>query len=243
MNSVIKVENVYKSYKNVIAVNNLSLDVRKGEIFGLLGANGAGKTTGLEMMMGLTKPDQGNITVAGVDVIKNPKELKELIGIQLQKTSIYDRIKVKEALALFSSYYKKKRNMKEIIEILGLTPYLNKYVKNLSGGWQQRTSLALALVNDPEVIFLDEPTTGLDPEARIQLWQIINMLKDEGKTIILSTHYMEEVKKYCSRAAILKNGELVICDTPSNLISSLGIKEGSMDDVYAKYASHSMKGA
>lgn len=233
---VIELENIRKSYGNVKAVDGISLRVNKGEVLGIIGANGAGKSTTLEIMMGLRTPESGSVKVLGLDIMDGSYDIKQKIGIQLQQTALYDRIKVKEALELFSSYYDKKRDLQEIIQALGLEPYLNKYVKNLSGGWQQRTSLALALVNDPEIIFLDEPTTGLDPQARLELWKCINRFRAEGKTIILSTHYMDEAQRHCDRIAIIKKGHLVACDQPKNLINSLLDGEGSMEDVYLQYA-------
>jgi ABC-2 type transport system ATP-binding protein len=233
---VIELENIRKSYGNVKAVDGISLRVNKGEVLGIIGANGAGKSTTLEIMMGLRTPESGSVKVLGLDIIDGSDDIKQKIGIQLQQTALYDRIKVKEALELFSSYYDKKRDLQEIIQALGLEPYLNKYVKNLSGGWQQRTSLALALVNDPEIIFLDEPTTGLDPQARLELWKCINRFRAEGKTIILSTHYMDEAQRHCDRIAIIKKGHLVACDQPRNLINSLLDGEGTMEDVYLQYA-------
>jgi ABC-2 type transport system ATP-binding protein len=233
---VIELKNISKSYGDVKAVNDISLLVKKGEVLGIIGANGAGKSTTLEIMMGLCQPDAGTVTVLGMDMKSASEEIKQKIGIQLQQTALYDRIKVKEALKLFSSYYEKTRDVNEIIQILGLEPYLNKYVKNLSGGWQQRTSLALALVNDPEIIFLDEPTTGLDPQARLELWKCINRYRDEGKTIILSTHYMDEAQRHCDRIAIVKKGHLVACDKPSKLIDTLIDGQGTMEDVYLRYA-------
>lgn len=233
---VIELSNINKSYGNVKAVDGISLKVNKGEVLGIIGANGAGKSTTLEIMMGIRKPDKGTVNVLGLNVEKASNEIKQKIGIQLQQTALYDRIKVKEALTLFSSYYEKKRDLQEIINVLGLTPYLNKYVKNLSGGWQQRTSLALALVNDPEIIFLDEPTTGLDPQARLELWKCINTFREEGKTIILSTHYMDEAQRHCDRIAIIKQGKLVACDQPHHLIDSLVHGVGTMEDVYLQYA-------
>jgi ABC-2 type transport system ATP-binding protein len=233
---VIELENIRKSYGNVKAVDGISLRVNKGEVLGIIGANGAGKSTTLEIMMGLRTPESGSVKVLGLDIMDGSYDIKQKIGIQLQQTALYDRIKVKEALELFSSYYDKKRDLQEIIQALGLEPYLNKYVKNLSGGWQQRTSLALALVNDPEIIFLDEPTTGLDPQARLELWNCINRFRAEGKTIILSTHYMDEAQRHCDRIAIIKKGHLVACDQPKNLINSLLDGEGSMEDVYLQYA-------
>jgi ABC-2 type transport system ATP-binding protein len=233
---VIELENIRKSYGNVKAVDGISLRVNKGEVLGIIGANGAGKSTTLEIMMGLRTPESGSVKVLGLDIMNGSDDIKQKIGIQLQQTALYDRIKVKEALELFSSYYVKKRDLQEIIQALGLEPYLNKYVKNLSGGWQQRTSLALALVNDPEIIFLDEPTTGLDPQARLELWKCINRFRAEGKTIILSTHYMDEAQRHCDRIAIIKKGHLVACDQPRNLINSLLDGEGTMEDVYLQYA-------
>lgn len=234
--TVIELNDIKKTYGSTKAVNGISLTISKGEIFGIIGANGAGKTTAMEMMMGLREPDAGSVRVLGLDVQKNPIALKHKIGIQLQSTSLYDRIKVKEALDLFASFYTKTRDKQEIIDMLGLQPYLNKYVKKLSGGWQQRTALALALVNDPEIIFLDEPTTGLDPQARFDLWKIIHKMRDEGKTILLSTHYMEEAHKHCDRVAIIRQGELVACDAPDNLIKLLPNGQGTMDDVYVQIA-------
>ncbi|XEC96279.1 ABC transporter ATP-binding protein [Paenibacillus tarimensis] len=233
---VIDVSSIKKSYGNVKAVRGISLHVCRGEVFGVIGPNGAGKSTTLEMLMGLRKPDEGDIRVLGLDVLKEGDRLKHRIGIQLQSTSLYDRIKVKEALRLFHSYYNKTRNLDEIIDLFSLKPYLNKYVKKLSGGWQQRTALAIALVNDPDIIFLDEPTTGLDPQARAELWSILLRLKEEGKTIVLSTHYMEEVQKYCDRVAVIVDGAVAACGTPSDLIRMLPGGAGTMDDVYVQMA-------
>ncbi|MEH7379211.1 ABC transporter ATP-binding protein [Bacillus sp. JJ1533] len=234
--NVIELTNISKSYGDIKAVDGITLQVKKGEVLGIIGANGAGKSTALEIMMGIRKPDSGTVNVLGMIVEEAPNEIKQKIGIQLQQTALYDRIKVKEALKLFSSYYDKKRDLEEIIETLGLKPYLNKYVKNLSGGWQQRTSLALALVNDPEIIFLDEPTTGLDPQARRDLWACINRYREEGKTILLSTHYMDEAQRHCDRIAMIKEGKCVACDQPQNLIDSYLQGAGTMEDVYLKYA-------
>ncbi|SOC43111.1 ABC transporter ATP-binding protein [Ureibacillus acetophenoni] len=236
MSYVIEINNIEKSYGKVKAVDGISLQVKRGEVLGIIGANGAGKSTTLEIMMGLRKPDTGTVTVLGMDITNSSDQIKQRIGIQLQQTALYDRIKVKEALELFSSYYEKKRDVNEIIETLGLRPYLNKFVKNLSGGWQQRTSLALALINDPDIIFLDEPTTGLDPQARLELWGCINRYRAEGKTIILSTHYMDEAQKHCDRIAIIKKGKLISCDVPKSLIHSLGNDNATLEDVYLQYA-------
>lgn len=233
---VIQVRDVRKTYGSTKAVDGISFTISRQEIFGVIGANGAGKTTTLEMAMGILKPDEGEVHVLGHDVVNDADKIKQRIGIQLQQTSLYDRIKVKEALELFSSYYDKTRDKQEIIDLLGLEPYLNKYVKKLSGGWQQRTALALALINDPEIIFLDEPTTGLDPQARRDLWDVLLMMRDEGKTIVLSTHYMEEVQQHCDRIAIIKKGRLIDCDSPEKLIGRLPDGKGTMDDVYIQLA-------
>ncbi|MFY3790184.1 ABC transporter ATP-binding protein [Ureibacillus sp. MALMAid1270] len=236
MNFVIEINDIKKSYGSVKAVDGISLQVKRGEVLGIIGANGAGKSTTLEIMMGLRQPDSGEVKVLGMDLSTSAEQIKQRIGIQLQQTALYDRIKVKEALNLFRSYYAKTRDLNEIVATLGLEPYLNKYVKNLSGGWQQRTSLALALINDPEIIFLDEPTTGLDPQARLELWGCINRYREEGKTIILSTHYMDEAQKHCDRIAIIKKGKLISCDEPKQLIDSLGNQEATLEDVYLQYA-------
>ncbi|CAM5208144.1 ABC-2 type transport system ATP-binding protein OS=Ureibacillus acetophenoni OX=614649 GN=SAMN05877842_11478 PE=4 SV=1 [Ureibacillus acetophenoni] len=236
MNFVIEINDIKKSYGSVKAVDGISLQVKRGEVLGIIGANGAGKSTTLEIMMGLRQPDSGEVKVLGMDLSTSAEQIKQRIGIQLQQTALYDRIKVKEALNLFRSYYANTRDLNEIVATLGLEPYLNKYVKNLSGGWQQRTSLALALINDPEISFLDEPTTGLDPQARLELWGCINRYREEGKTIILSTHYMDEAQKHCDRIAIIKKGKLISCDEPKQLIDSLGNQEATLEDVYLQYA-------
>lgn len=239
----IVLNHISKSYKDVKAVNDISLTVNKGETLGIIGANGAGKTTLLEMMMGIKEPSSGTIEILGLDAAANKPLLKRRIGIQLQQTSMYDRIKVKEALRLFRSYYENGRDLDEIVRLLGLKPYLNHYVRNLSGGWQQRTSLALALVGDPDIIFLDEPTTGLDPQARLELWNAIHDLKWEGKTILLSTHYMDEANKHCDRIAVIRQGKLIACDTPQRLIDTYTGGTGTLDDVYALAAIHTTKEA
>ena len=181
--------NVSKSYGDLKAVDNLSFEARRGEIFGLLGPNGAGKTTTLEMIEGLRKPDSGDIYINGHDVRRELHKVKEVIGVQLQSTSIYNKIKIGEALKLFGGYYKTRRSVDELLKLVALEDKRNTYHMKLSGGQQQRFALALALVNDPKVVFLDEPTTGLDPQARRNLWHIISKMRSEAKTVILTTHY------------------------------------------------------
>ena len=224
MSIVVKVENLTKKYGDLIAVNDISFSIDKGEIFGLLGPNGAGKTTTVEMMEGLRKPDDGSIEICGIDALKKPGNIKELIGAQLQSTTIYDQIRVKEVIDLFGNYYKKSIPSSKLLEEVSLTDKKNAFYRTLSGGQKQRVAMALAIVNDPEVLFLDEPTTGLDPQARRNVWSIITNLRKRGKTIILTTHYMEEAEQLCQRVGIIDKGEIIALDTPSNLIANTGLK-------------------
>ncbi len=219
----IKVENLRKVYGDLVAVDDLSFSIAKGEVFGLLGPNGAGKTTTLEIMEGLRKADGGQIRIAGLELPRELDQLKQIIGVQLQATSLYDRIKVCEALDLFGSYYRKSRGVDELLELVSLTDKRTAYVKDLSGGQTQRLALALALVNDPELVFLDEPTTGLDPQARQNLWSIIERMKADNRTVILTTHYMEEAEHLADRVAIVDHGKIVALDTPARLITLLDV--------------------
>lgn len=223
MNTVILVSDVTKRYEDIVAVNKLTFDVKKGEIFGLLGPNGAGKTTTVEMIEGLRVPDSGSIEINGVTVSDKRRELKEIIGVGLQETSMYDKIRVEEILSLFKSYYRKSSSIDEIIEIISLRDKRKSFVEDLSGGQRKRLTLGLAMVNDPEVLILDEPTTGLDPQARRNLWSIIQTLKAHGKTILLTTHYMEEAERLCDRVLIIDKGKKIVLDTPEGLIAQLEI--------------------
>jgi ABC-2 type transport system ATP-binding protein len=189
-----------------------------------LGPNGAGKTTTVEMIEGLRVPDSGSITVFGLDVHRHKNEVKERIGVQLQVTSVYERLRVGEAIELFGSYYHRRRPANEILEETGLTEKVNAGVETLSGGQKQRLALGLALVNDPELLFLDEPTTGLDPQARRNTWETIRHLKSTGKTILLTTHYMEEAEYLCDRVMIIDQGRSIALDTPTALISRLDVE-------------------
>ena len=217
MNSIIEVNNLEKKYGDVNAVNGVSFCVEKGEVFGILGPNGAGKTTTVEIIEGLRKPNAGSIKVCNIDALKEPQRIKELIGVQLQATSLYDNIRVKEALDLFGSYYAKSIPSETIMAEVSLTEKKNSQVSKLSGGQKQRLSVGLALVNDPEVIFLDEPTTGLDPQARHNIWSIVEKLRERGKTVVMTTHYMEEAEHLCHRLAIIDRGKIIAMDTPDNL--------------------------
>jgi ABC-2 type transport system ATP-binding protein len=223
MDSIIRVENLTKRYGEVAAVNGVTFAVEKGEVFGILGPNGAGKTTTVEMIEGLRKPDGGRISVCGIDARKQPGRIKEIIGVQLQATSIYDNIRVREAVDLFGGYYRKAAPAGRILEEVSLTDKKDSTVSSLSGGQKQRLCVGLALVNDPEVIFLDEPTTGLDPQARHNIWSIVERLRERGKTIVMTTHYMEEAEQLCDRIAIVDRGKIIAMETPDNLINNAGL--------------------
>ena len=224
MSAIVIINNLVKHYGDLIAVNDVSFSIEKGEIFGLLGPNGAGKTTTVEMIEGLRKPDSGSIEVCGIDALKEAEKIKEFIGVQLQSTTLYDKVKVKEIVDLFGGYYKKSISSDQILEQVAISDRQDSYVNKLSGGQKQRVALALALVNDPEVIFLDEPTTGLDPQARRNIWGIIDSLKGRGKTIFLTTHYMEEAEQLCHRVGIIDHGKMIALDTPRDLISSANLE-------------------
>ncbi len=224
MDAVVEVVNLVKSYGPLVAVDDVSFSVEPGEIFGVLGPNGAGKTTMVEMIEGLRKPDSGFIRVLGIDALKEPGRIKELIGVQLQTTTLYENIKVGEAIELFGSYYPRSIPCARLIEEVSLTDKKDSRVKQLSGGQKQRLALALALVNDPGVLFLDEPTTGLDPQARHNVWTMITDLRKKGKTVILTTHYMEEAEELCHRVAIMDHGKIIALDTPDNLIVGTGLE-------------------
>jgi ABC-2 type transport system ATP-binding protein len=223
MDIAVEVKDLTKRYGDLIAVNNINFTIEKGEIFGLLGPNGAGKTTALEMIEGLRKPDGGSIQVCGIDVTKRADDVKEIIGVQLQSTSIYEKIKVGEVIGLFGGYYRESRPADEVLEEVSLNEKRNSFVDSLSGGQKQRLALALALVNEPQVLFLDEPTTALDPQARRNIWEIIEGLSRKGKTIILNTHYMEEAEQLCERVGIMDHGQIIALDTPANLISKYNL--------------------
>jgi ABC-2 type transport system ATP-binding protein len=216
---VIAVTDLRKSYGEVRAVDGVSFNVARGEVFGLLGPNGAGKTTTIETLEGLLRPDSGTATVLGIDVTRHPGRLKERIGVQLQTAALYPNLTVVELIDLFGSFYGNRRPTKELVLELGLEEREIALSKELSGGQQQRLSIALALVNDPEVIFLDEPTTGLDPQARRSLWEHIEKLRAQDRTIILTTHYMEEAEQLCDRVAIMDHGRILEIGTVNELVT------------------------
>jgi ABC-2 type transport system ATP-binding protein len=218
---MVDVKRLMKKYGSFTAVNGVSFQVEKGEIFGLLGPNGAGKTTTIEMLVGLRKPDTGTASLAGHDVRKQVNKVKEVIGVQLQSTSLFELLKVEEILHLYASFYPSHVDIGQLIGDMLLTEKRNDRIKGLSGGQKQRLAIALALIHDPEIVFLDEPTTGLDPQARRTLWDIVLRLKEQGKTVILSTHYMDEAHVLCDRIGIMDQGELIALDTPANLVKTL----------------------
>ncbi|HEU4951781.1 MAG TPA: ABC transporter ATP-binding protein [Holophagaceae bacterium] len=212
-----------KAFPKVVAVDGLDLQVRRGEVFGLLGPNGAGKTTTLEMAEGLQQPDAGEIRVLGLDWRQSAQEIRTRIGVQLQATSLFNKITPREALNLLGGYYPKRRGTDELLDLVQLQEKADAFHVTLSGGQQQRLALALALVNDPELVFLDEPTTGLDPQARRSLWEVVRHMKDEGRTVVITTHYMDEAEALCDRLAIVDHGKVIATGSPSSLIADLGL--------------------
>ena len=216
----IRVEVLKKYYGTTKAVDGLSFFVREGEIFGMLGPNGAGKSTTIEMIEGLRAPDAGTITVLGLNQPRDTQAIKQRIGIQLQTTALYPLLTVTEVLDLFRAFYRKRQTLptNDLIHMVNLEEKRTTRCKDLSGGQQQRLSVALALVNDPDLIFLDEPTTGMDPQARRQLWDVIRDLRSQGKTILMTTHYMEEAQELCNRIAIVDHGKILEMDTPNAMI-------------------------
>ncbi len=222
---VIEIRGLVKRYGTLVAVDGIDLSVRPGEIFGILGPNGAGKTTTLEMIEGLRHPDGGTIRVAGFDAVAEASKVRQVIGVQLQTTALFDYLTASEIVELFASLYNvdsSKARVNELLSMVGLQEKRSARVDELSGGQRQRLSIALALVNQPKIVFLDEPTTGLDPAARRDLWQTIRSIQANGTTVVLTTHYMEEAETLCDRVAIMDRGRIIACDTPQALIRRLG---------------------
>jgi ABC-2 type transport system ATP-binding protein len=219
MRPVIQVSRVRKSYGATVAVDEVSFEVYDGEIFGLIGPNGAGKTTTMECIEGLRTPDRGSISVLGLDPFKDVYKLQDRIGVQLQQAQLQKRIKVWEALDLWASLYQKKRiDGERLLEQLGLVDKRDAWFMNLSGGQKQRLFIALALINDPEVVFLDELTTGLDPQSRRAIWDLVRGIRERGKTVFLTTHLMEEAERLCDRVAIIEHGRIIDIDRPESLV-------------------------
>ena len=233
--SILSVNKLVKSYGGKRVVDGVSFSVTKGEIFGILGPNGAGKTTTLEMIETMRPIDSGEVKVAGIDVKKEPHRVKEIIGVQLQTSAFFEKLNLVELLNLFGSMYGESVDAHELLEDVALTPKEKSEVKELSGGQKQRFSIASALVNKPKVLFLDEPTTGLDPQARRNLWDLIREIRNKGITIVITTHYMDEAEILCDRIAIMDDGKIIELDTPDNLIDKL-LKKGFKKKVEVKQA-------
>jgi ABC-2 type transport system ATP-binding protein len=217
----IEANRLRKSFRNVQAVRGLDLTIMRGEIFGLLGPNGAGKTTTLEMLEGLVRPDSGEIRILGMSWLEQGAAIRTRIGAQFQSTELDDHVKVREALEMFGSFYPSARTAADLLRLLHLEDKAEVYQRRLSGGQRQRLALGLALVNDPELVFLDEPTTGLDPQARQVLWDLVRQLKSDGRTVLLTTHYMEEAEVLCDRVGIMDQGQILQLGTPRELIAGL----------------------
>ena len=215
---VVEVQDLHKFYGEVRAVDGVSFEVAKGEVFGMLGPNGAGKTTTVEILEGLRERDRGQVRVLGFDPDQAGREVKRRIGVQLQQVALYPRLRVDEVIELFASFYGRSGVAGALVELLGLQDRRKARVSELSGGQQQRLSVALAVVNDPEIVFLDEPTTGLDPAARRNLWDVIQRFQAEGRTVFLTTHYMEEAERLCDRVAVMDHGRIIALDSPDHLV-------------------------
>ena len=238
---IIRVEKLIKKYEDFIAVNEIDFSVNEGEIFGLLGPNGAGKTTTVEILEGIRTQTSGEAIINGINVSKDTKKVKEIIGVQLQQAAFFDKLTLVEIIEMFGVFYSVKIDETSILEKVELQDKFGSFYKPLSGGQKQRLSIAVALINDPKVLFLDEPTTGLDPQARRNMWKLIKDIRSEGKTIILTTHYMEEAEELCDRVAIIDTGKIISIDTPNNLILELlnsgfkgehKIKDANLEDVF-----------
>jgi ABC-2 type transport system ATP-binding protein len=239
--NIVKVDNLHKSYNGREAVKGISFEVRKGETFGILGPNGAGKTTTLEMIETLRPIDEGTVTISGVDVRKDPQRIKYMIGVQTQSTAFMDKVKLTELLEQQAAAYGEKIDVMELLKQVNLEEKASSYIENLSGGQIQRFSIAAALVHKPKVFFLDEPTTGLDPQARHRLWDLIKKVKKQGMTVILTTHYMEEAEVLCERVAIMDEGKIVALDSPQELVQQLlkrgfkkerRVEQANLEDVF-----------
>jgi ABC-2 type transport system ATP-binding protein len=222
--TVLRVRDLRKTYQDVVAVNGLDLEVTAGECFGLLGPNGAGKTTTIEICEGLTPRDSGEVEVLGLHWERDAAALKQRLGIQLQETQLSDKLTVEETVRLFRSFFHKGPTTEHVIALVQLQEKRRARVGALSGGQKQRLALACALVGDPDLLFLDEPTTGLDPQARRQLWELIDEFKRAGRTIMLTTHYMDEAERLCERVAIMDHGKIIALGSPRELVASIGVE-------------------
>jgi ABC-2 type transport system ATP-binding protein len=239
--SIVEVRELRKSYGNQEVVKGISFSVKKGEIFGIVGPNGAGKTTTLEMIETMRPIDGGKVTVDGIDVSRNSDKIKHIIGIQPQSPAFQDKTKLKELLEMFAAAYGEKIDTSEFLDDVGLSEKAGSFIEQLSGGQKQRFSIAAALVHNPKVFFMDEPTTGLDPQARRNLWELVQGIRKRGITVILTTHYMDEAELLCDRVAIMDRGEIITIDSPKNLIKQLlgrgfkktqHVEQANLEDVF-----------
>lgn len=247
---VISVSHLNKRYGDIAAVDDVSFSVRRGEVFGMLGPNGAGKTTTIEILEGLRRADSGTALVGGIDVHRHPKKVKSIIGVQLQTSAFFDHLSVAETIKLYGELYGEKVDVDAILQEVELTDRRRAYFNQLSGGQKQRLSIAVALVNRPEVLFLDEPTTALDPQARRHMWELIQRIRSTGTTIMLTTHYMEEAEELCDRVAIMDRGRIVRLDAPDELIDQLlatgftatrEVKPATLEDVFINLTGRSLR--
>ena len=248
---IIRVENLTKRYGDLVAVDSVSFTVRQGEVFGILGPNGAGKTTTVEILEGMRVPDGGTVIVAGIDVVRDPRRVKASIGVQLQSTDFFDGLYLGELLGVFGSLYRTRVDALALLQMVELAEKARSRFKQLSGGQKQRFSIAVALVNDPPLLFLDEPTAGLDPQARRHLWELVKRLQSEGKTVVMTTHYMDEAEELCDRVAIMDNGSILRMDSPDALISEMvakgfhkdqPIKLANLEDVFIDLTGRMLRG-
>ncbi len=250
MNTIISVKNLVKNYGNFKAVKDISFDVYEGEIFGLLGPNGAGKSTTLEIMETLRIKTSGHVMIGGFDLDKQADDIKKIIGVQLQSSGFYPGLNLVELIHLFGGLYNKKVDPMELLKKVNLQDKAKNKSKELSGGQRQRFSIATTLINQPKIVFLDEPTTGLDPQARRNLWELIKEIRNNGATVILTTHYMDEAEQLCDRIAILDEGKIIQLDSPDKMIDDLvtsgferpkQVKAASLEDVFIHLTGKEMR--
>ncbi len=250
MAAIIEVRDLRKSYGSVGAVRGISFEVGRGEVFGLLGPNGAGKTTTVEILEGLRSADGGTAVVAGVDVRRDPSGVKDRIGVQLQSSAFPEHFTAKEMVELFAVFYRRRVDALALLRAVGLEDRAGQMAEKLSGGQRQRLSIAVAMVNDPQVLFLDEPTTGLDPQARRNLWDLVREIKARGTTVLLTTHYMDEAEVLCDRVAIMDGGRILELDTPRALIGRLLARgfakpvvqqQADLEDVFLELTGHALR--
>jgi ABC-2 type transport system ATP-binding protein len=248
--TIIKVKDLVKKYSDFIAVKGISFEVKEGEIFGLLGPNGAGKSTTLEIIETLRAKTSGEVWVSGFDLDKQPDEIKKIIGVQLQTSGYYPNLNLVELLNLFNGLYNRDADPGALLEMVNLKDKARAKVKELSGGQKQRFSIATTLINDPKIVFLDEPTTGLDPQARRNLWELVKNIRKKGTTVIITTHYMDEAEVLCDRVAIIDAGKIIAMETPDHLIDDLvtsgferkkEVKKANLEDVFINLTGHSLR--